>query len=160
MENIYFKKDTLVTIYEDWENEKNVIGTGRLIKYKKTGLPFIIKDTIIRYIPNTLSFHGQLVTEWHSKIVESTTFNIYNYERWDVKIIKSQNPKFRVGDVYSLNIRHLIANTSDKNYFKDIKYQKEEELNEEEEEEKYIKECISKNLPIDRFIMYEGLQIY
>ena len=154
----HFKENQLITIYKDWENEKEVIGTGRLIKFKKKGLPFILKDTDIIKQPNTLSFHGQVITEWEEKEINLSVYRIYNYERWDVKIIKSQIPFYKIGNTYSLNIRYFVDSATDKEYFKIIN--ENEDLTEEQEEEKYISECISKNLPIDRFLTYGGIQIY
>lgn len=42
--NFPYKEGDIVTIYKDWENEKDIIGTARLVKMISLGRSFILED--------------------------------------------------------------------------------------------------------------------
>lgn len=39
-----YKEGDIITIYQDWENEKDPIGTAKLVKRTKFGRSFILKE--------------------------------------------------------------------------------------------------------------------
>lgn len=43
--NFPHKEGDYVTIYKDWENEKDIIGTAQLVKRHSLGRSFILEDT-------------------------------------------------------------------------------------------------------------------
>jgi hypothetical protein len=155
-----FIQNALVTIYEDWENEKNIIGTGILIEKRGNGHSFILKDTTKVNVPNTLTFHGQVVTEWIVRDKNLPYYNLFSYERWNILLTVSKNPRYKNNTIYTLNKRYLVEYTTDERLSKIIGKGKREDYLEDQEEEKYIEECIKLNKPIDKFLKVDGISIY
>lgn len=57
-----YKPNDIVTIYSDWENEKNPIGTAKLVRLHKQGRTFILEDM---YPEDT-----QIVYNWQEWVVD------------------------------------------------------------------------------------------
>lgn len=143
----------LVTVYEDWENEKKPIGTALLLKKRRNGLPFVLKDMIETRVPKTISIYDEKITNWETVEKPLTNYNLYSYQKWDVLIIKSNNSKYDRNRVYTLNIRFFVKEVNDS----ELKlHHKEKELTEEE----YLLLCKKKNKIIDNFIKVNGIEIF
>lgn len=148
------KPFSLVPIYDDWENEKKLIGSGILMKKRRNGLPFILKDTYTLLRPDTVSFYNQPITKWVEQTMPLANYNLYSYQKWDVKIIKSSNAHYEVGKIYTFNIRYLIDQISD------FEVKSKEHFKDDITEEEYIKQCIKKNKMIDKFIKIDGIELF
>lgn len=149
------KANNLVTIFKDWENQKNVIGTALLIKRLKRGLPFILKDTISVPTPQKKQFHETIIFEWTDKEKALDTTKVYGYEQWLCKIIKSTDDAYSINTEARLNIRYLKGDFEDSQIQSNYKNPDEDEL----EEEEYLNKWKIKNL-IDSFVEVNGEQIY
>lgn len=149
------KTNKLVTVFNDWENQKDIIGTVQLIKRLKKGLPFILKDTVTRKVPEKKQFHETIFFEWSDKEEALETTKVYSYEKWLCKVIKSVNPSYPVNTEIRFNIRYLKGDFEDskiQSNYKDLD-------NEELEEDTYLVQWKIKNL-IDNFIEIDGKEIY
>lgn len=148
-----FQPYKIVSLYENWQEEKNMIGTGLLLRKKRNGLPFILKDTYVDYEASTISFHDEPITEWKQVEKSLGKYNLYSYQRWDIKMIKTQSPRYVNGQIYTFNIRFFIGEVKDRHLYSD---DKEKEITEEE----YLTDCKKKNKSIDTFIKVNGVEIF
>lgn len=149
-----FSVNNLVTVFKDWENQKDIIGTVMLVKKLKTGLPFILKDSTTIKIPRKESYHGTDFFNWTDEEKILGSCNVYNYEKWLCKIIKSNDKSFAPNELHNFNLRFLEGNFEDHEIFS--KYNKEDE---EDTEINYREKWQNKNL-IDEFIAVNGEEIY
>jgi len=144
----------MITVYQDWENEKIPIGTALLLKKVRSGLPFILKDMEEIKVPKTVTFYEEKITTWELKKKPLTSYNLYSYEKWLVFIVKSDNSFFKEKNTYTLNIRYFIKEVNDSELasvvFDDL------ELTEED----YIKYCKNKNKIIDKFMEIDGIELF
>lgn len=153
MSKNFFKSNDLVTVFSDWENQKEIIGTVLLIKRIKKGLPFILKDTQIVKVPKKQSFHGTDFFNWTEEEKTLSKCNQYNYEKWLCKVITSENEKYNVNEVYTFNLRYLEGFLEDSQIFSNCKD------DETDDENVYKEQWKNKNL-IDEFIKVNGEEIY
>jgi hypothetical protein len=144
----------VVPIFEDWENESNLIGSAILLKRRRNGLPFILKDTYSLVRPDTVSFYNQPVTKWIEVNMPLEKYNLYSYQKWDVKIIRSNNPRYQPGKIYTINIRYFIKQVND------LEVKSREHFKDELTEEEYIKLCLKKNKMIDKFMKIDGVELF
>ena len=149
------KSNNLITVFNDWENQKDIIGTVLLIKRLKRGLPFILKDTISVPTPEKKQFHETIIFEWTNKEQTLETTKVYGYDQWLCKIIKSVNSSYPVNSEARLNIRYLKGDFEDSQIYSNYKNYDEDEL----EEEEYLSKWKIKNL-MDKFIEVNGKEIY
>lgn len=148
-----FKPFKFVSLYENWQEEKGMIGTGLLVRKKRNGLSFILRDTYTEIEPSTTSFYEEPITEWKQVEKSLGKYNLYSYQRWDVKIIKSQSPKYQHGMMYTFNIRYFVGEVKDNQILSE---QSQNEITEEE----YLMECKKKNRPFDSFIKINGIEMF
>lgn len=149
------KANKLVTVFNDWENQKDIIGTVLLIKRLKRGLPFILKDTVTKKVPEKKQFHETIFFEWSDEEEALETTKVYSYEQWLCKVIKSVNPSYPINTEVRLNIRYLKGDFEDAQIQSNYKNLDDEEL----EEEAYLSQWKIKNL-MDNFIEVNGEEIY
>lgn len=149
------KANKLITVFNDWENQKDVIGTVLLIKRLKRGLPFILKDTVTKKVPEKKQFHETIFFEWSDEEEALETTKVYGYEQWLCKVIKSVNPSYPINTEVRLNIRYLKGDFEDAQIQSNYKNLDEDEL----EEEAYLTQWKIKNL-MDKFIEVNGEEIY
>lgn len=148
-----FKANTLVTIYFDWENQKDVIGTGLLVKKLKKGLPFILKDSQTVKTVKKESFHNTDFFNWTDEEKTLGECNQYNYEKWLCQIVHSSNPSYEIGKSYRFNLRYLEGSFEDSQIFSNSKD------DDEDDENLYKEHWKNKNL-IDEFVKFNGEEIY
>lgn len=154
MERNKFKSNHLVTVYTDWQNQKDVIGTALLIKKLKKGLPFILKDTVVVKVPEKVQ--GLEIFEWTEEEKGLGICKVYNSERWLCKMIKSEKEQYPINQEFRFDIRYLEGNFADAEIQSEYKELTEDDV---EEEQQYISEWKTKNL-MDEFLLVNGEQIY
>lgn len=147
-------KNNFITVFEDWENEKEIIGTICLIKKIKNGLPFILKDTETVKVPKKETFHSTDFFKWSDEEKSLGICKVYNYERWLCKMIKPIKKNYAKNTLYTFNIRYLEGAYDDSKIFS--QYNK----NDDEEDEKSYKELWKNKNLIDEFVSVDGEQIY
>lgn len=94
----------LITIYQDWENEKDPIGTAKLVKRTKFGRSFILKE-----------------------MMPETSQEVFNYEEWIVEWPEDPDPPmfpYLSGPVQTVQkIRYMdmigISNSKDDEEYED-----------------------------------------
>lgn len=148
-----FKANTLVTIYSDWENQKDVIGTGLLVKKLKKGLPFILKDSQTVKTVKKESFHNTDFFNWTDEEKTLGECNQYNYEKWLCQIVHSSNLSYEIGKSYRFNLRYLEGSFEDSQIFSNSK-------NDDEDDENLYKEHWKNKNLIDEFVKFNGEEIY
>ena len=147
-------KNSFITIFEDWENEKDIIGTVCLIKKVRNGLPFILKDTEIIKVPKKETFHSTDFFRWSDEEKSLGICKVYNYERWVCKMIKPVKQNYAKNGIYTFNIRYMEGIYEVSKIFS--QYNKDDD---EEDETSYKDLWKNKNL-MDEFISVNGEQIY
>ena len=111
--NKKLRKGSILPIYEDWENSKILIGHAVLTEKIKEGLPFILNDSYTVKEPEKNQYHNNIFYNWYDKEKVMPEYDVYSYERWNVFLMKSTNPRYKVGETYQLNIRKHLGNIRD-----------------------------------------------
>lgn len=155
IEQEQLRAHNLVTVYKDWENQKNIIGTALLIKRLSKGLPFILKDTVTIRVPEKKQYHSIEFFEWSDEEQALENTKVYSYEKWLCKIIKSLDEAYPINHEIRANIRYLKGNFTDSEIQSNYKNYDDDDL----EEEEYQNQWKMKNL-MDTFIEVNKEQIF
>lgn len=132
-------------------NNTDIIGTGLLLTKLYNGLPYINEDTKLVTTPIEIEILGEKQVMAHkTERVSLKNYPVYNYQKWKVKLIKSENENYVENEIYTFNIPYLVG------YFNDKNLPGSYDIDDEE----YLKWCKDENKLIDKFIEIDGVELF